>query len=64
MSVTWQSYVNTMEPVSTAMVHIFVTALLDGKDNAVKMVRKYYCITRIWNEHFWFKQSNILKTSD
>ena len=38
MNAMWQNYVSTMELVSTAMVHMSVTALMDGKGNIVEMV--------------------------
>ena len=38
MNAMWQNYVSTMELVSTTMVHMSVTALMDGKGNIVEMV--------------------------
>lgn len=38
MNATWQTCANTTEHVSTTMVHMFVTALMGGKDSTAKMV--------------------------
>lgn len=39
MSVKRQICVNTTGPVSTTMVHMFVTVQMVGKDSIVKMVK-------------------------
>lgn len=41
MNVKRQICVNTMEPASTAMVHMFVTAQMVGKGSTVKRVRLF-----------------------
>lgn len=41
MNVKRQICVNTMEPASTAMVHMFVTVQMVGKGSTVKRVRLF-----------------------
>lgn len=47
MSVKRQICVNTTGPVSTTMVHMFVTVQMVGKDSTVKRVRLFKKIIAI-----------------